>query len=202
MGLRQGQRVRGKRRGCSCWILPPHHDNWRLGVKLAGQVMHRRCPFPFRAMLVYSGLRPPRVPGQGTAALADRHSFRTAAKVGATTFTSLLGLRGQLNAWLMATFGLSTPPIWGSSCWPVSSTAIADGDGLIVEIWILDAEAEAFHQAETGAVEELSHQFMNAAHLLIRCRTSSRVRTVGRRLGRLAVERRMTGSRSLWRTAR
>jgi len=62
-------------------------------------------------MLVYSGLRPPRVPGQGTAALADRHSFRAVARVGATAFTSLLGLRGQLNAWLMATFGLSTPPI-------------------------------------------------------------------------------------------
>ena len=31
---------------------------------------------------------------------------------------------------------------------------------------VLDPQAEALHQAEAGAVEELGHQFMNAAHLV------------------------------------
>jgi len=41
--------------------------------------------------------------------------------------------------------------------------AIADSDGLVFEINILDAQAEAIHEAQAGAVEKLGHEFMRAS---------------------------------------
>jgi len=39
---------------------------------------------------------------------------------------------------------------------------VADDDDVLVEVEILDAEADAFHKAEAGAVEEFGHQLVGA----------------------------------------
>jgi len=35
--------------------------------------------------------------------------------------------------------------------------AVPDGDGAVFKIHVLDAQADALHQAQAGAVEELRH---------------------------------------------
>lgn len=42
--------------------------------------------------------------------------------------------------------------------------AIAHSDGAVFEVNIFDAQAEAFHQAQAGAIEELGHEFVDAGH--------------------------------------
>src|SRR5512138_1473792 len=44
--------------------------------------------------------------------------------------------------------------------------AIADRDGLVVEIDILETQPDAFHEAQSGTIEELSHEFMDAGKLV------------------------------------
>jgi hypothetical protein len=44
--------------------------------------------------------------------------------------------------------------------------AIADGNGAVLKINVLDSQADAFHQAQAGAVEELGHQFVNAVEVV------------------------------------
>lgn len=43
--------------------------------------------------------------------------------------------------------------------------AIADGEGFVFKIDVLDAKADAFHEAQAGAVEYLRHEFVDAVHL-------------------------------------
>jgi len=40
--------------------------------------------------------------------------------------------------------------------------AIPNGDGAVFKIHVLDAQADALHQAQAGAVEKLSYQFVDA----------------------------------------
>src|SRR5688572_24827836 len=44
--------------------------------------------------------------------------------------------------------------------------AIADRDGLVFEVNILDAQAYALHQTQAGTVEQLSHELMCAAQVV------------------------------------
>lgn len=44
--------------------------------------------------------------------------------------------------------------------------AIADGDGLVFEVNIFDAQADTFHQAQAGAVEQLGHEFVRPGELV------------------------------------
>lgn len=43
--------------------------------------------------------------------------------------------------------------------------AIADGQGFVLEIDILDAQAQTFHEAQARTVEDLSHKFVHSVHL-------------------------------------
>jgi len=43
--------------------------------------------------------------------------------------------------------------------------AIADGDALVLKVNILDSQADAFHEAQAGAVEELGHEFVGSVQL-------------------------------------
>ncbi len=64
--------------------------------------------------------------------------------------------------------------------------AVADGDGFIFEVDVFDAEADAFHQSQAGAVEKLAMSLCAPLSWLMMLMVSWRVRTVGRRSGRLA----------------
>ena len=44
----------------------------------------------------------------------------------------------------------------------VAAFAVADDDLVVVEIHIFDAHAETFHKAQSAAVEDLGHEFVNA----------------------------------------
>src|SRR5512145_2334758 len=44
--------------------------------------------------------------------------------------------------------------------------AVADRDGLIVEVDVLDAQPDAFHEAQSGTIEELPHEFMDPGKLV------------------------------------
>jgi len=44
--------------------------------------------------------------------------------------------------------------------------AIPHGDRFVFKIHILDAQADAFHQAQAGAIEQLGHEFESAAEML------------------------------------
>ena len=43
--------------------------------------------------------------------------------------------------------------------------SIADGDGFVFKVNILDAQSDTFHKAKAGAVEDLGHEFKEAVHL-------------------------------------
>ena len=43
--------------------------------------------------------------------------------------------------------------------------AVADGDALVLKVNILDSQADAFHEAQAGAVEELGHEFVGSVQL-------------------------------------
>ena len=44
--------------------------------------------------------------------------------------------------------------------------AVADGDGFVLEVQIFNAEADTFHQAQAGAVQDLRHEFVCASELV------------------------------------
>ncbi len=44
--------------------------------------------------------------------------------------------------------------------------AIPDGDGAVCKIHVLDTQADALHQAQAGAVEELSHQLADVVQVI------------------------------------
>lgn len=44
--------------------------------------------------------------------------------------------------------------------------AIPNGDRFVFKIHILDAQADAFHPAQAGAIEQLGHEFESAAEML------------------------------------
>ncbi len=44
--------------------------------------------------------------------------------------------------------------------------AVAQSDGLVVKVDFFDAQAMAFHQPRSGAVEEFGHEFVYAGHLV------------------------------------
>jgi hypothetical protein len=48
----------------------------------------------------------------------------------------------------------------------VFAFAIADDDGVVTKVYVFDAQAQAFHQAQAGAVEELGHEFGDAGHVV------------------------------------
>jgi len=43
--------------------------------------------------------------------------------------------------------------------------AVADGDSEVGQVQVFDAQAEAFHRAQTAAVEELGHQEVRAGEV-------------------------------------
>ena len=47
----------------------------------------------------------------------------------------------------------------------LSTFAVADGDGAVVEIQVFDPQAHAFHQAETRAIQQSGHQLAHTRHL-------------------------------------
>ncbi len=48
----------------------------------------------------------------------------------------------------------------------VFAFAIADEDGVVAKINVFDAQAETFHEAQAGAVEELGHEFGDSVHVV------------------------------------
>ena len=54
--------------------------------------------------------------------------------------------------------------IWQDGDAVVFALAVADDDGMVAEVDIFDAQADAFHQAQAAAVEEFCHQLRQAGH--------------------------------------
>lgn len=46
----------------------------------------------------------------------------------------------------------------------VASFSVVDKDAVVVEVYVFDAQAEAFHEAESGSVHDLSHEFVGRFH--------------------------------------
>lgn len=46
----------------------------------------------------------------------------------------------------------------------VLSFSVADGDDAVAEVYVFDAEADAFHKAKSASVEDLCHELGDAAH--------------------------------------
>ena len=44
--------------------------------------------------------------------------------------------------------------------------AVTDGDGFVLEVQIFDAQSDAFHEAQAGAVQDLRHEFVCATELV------------------------------------
>ncbi len=47
----------------------------------------------------------------------------------------------------------------------VTTFAVADDDLVVVKIHVFDAQSETFHEAESGSVEDLRHEFVDAVEV-------------------------------------
>ena len=47
----------------------------------------------------------------------------------------------------------------------VAAFAVVDDEGLVAEVEVFDAEAQAFHEAQSGAVHDLDHEFVGSCEV-------------------------------------
>ena len=56
--------------------------------------------------------------------------------------------------------------VWEDGEAVVFAFSVADDDLMVAEVYILDTEADAFHEAKSGAVEEFCHELGGALHFV------------------------------------
>nr|WP_288090700.1 hypothetical protein [Roseiflexus sp.] len=86
----------------------------------------------------------------------------------------------------------------------VFAFAVADDDLVVAKVDVFDAQAEAFHQAQSASVEDFCHELGDVTPViwLMTARASAWVRTVGRVLDFSARMMSAGTSISIWRTWR